>query len=48
MLVAMAVLVCFPIALGEGLKPDRVVSVISIEHRADKTYRISAKAWVGG
>jgi hypothetical protein len=29
-LIAMAVLVCLPIALGEGLKPDRVVSVTSI------------------
>jgi len=44
----MAVLVCLPVALGEGLKPDREVSVTSIEHRAGKTYRISAKAWVGG
>jgi hypothetical protein len=47
-LLAMAVLICFPIAIGEELKPDREVSVTSIEHRASKTYRISAKAWVEG
>jgi hypothetical protein len=47
-LIAIAVLVCFPNVLGEGLKPDREVSVTSIEHRADKRYRIRAKAWVEG
>src|SRR6516165_7413030 len=46
-LVVVAMLVCFRLALGEGLKPDRVVSVTSIEHRTDKTFSISVKAWVG-
>jgi len=47
-LIAVAVLVCVSIALGDGLKPDREVSITSIQHRTEKTFSISAKAWVGG
>ena len=36
--------------LGKELKPDRVISVTSLEHRegkAEKSYEVSAKAWYG-
>lgn len=38
------------VVFGTVLKPDRVISVISIEHRGGtpgKSYRVDAKSWEG-
>lgn len=45
------VLASCPSTFGKTLKPDRVISITSLEHLQDKTgksYRINAKSWEEG
>jgi hypothetical protein len=49
LLAAILVMLSAPV-VGKELKPDRVISVTSLEHRegkTDKSYEVSAKAWKG-